>query len=212
MNEPTEGLTGPSHGAQGPDELSLREHRRSTRRWSLLTIALATLLAAAAAITFSTAGASAQEAETDGVTEQDESTETETETHDDDGGDDCGHHERGSRNRGAMTEVLSEVLGIDADALAEARKAGSTLAEIAEDNGVAVDDVVDALVTAAQERAAEHDREVDVDELTEKVTALVNGERPERGHGDRADKRGHQRGRGMHGGDIERRFAGSATS
>lgn len=211
MNEPTEGLRGPSHGAEGPGELSLREHRRSTRRWSLLTIALATLLAAVAAITFSTAGASAQETETDGGTEQDESTETETETETHDCDDD-GHHNRDRRHRGAMTDVLTEVLGIDADALAEARKAGSTLAEIAEDNGVAVDDVVDALVTAAQERAAEHGKEIDVDALTEKVTALVNGERPERGHGDRAGKRGHQWGRGMHGGDTERSFAGSAMS
>ena len=79
-----------------------------------------------------------------------------------------------------MTDTLTDVLGIDASELRTELKAGSAIAEIAEANDVAVDDVIDALVAAAQQRAAEHGKEVDADELTEKFTVLVNGAKPDR--------------------------------
>jgi polyhydroxyalkanoate synthesis regulator phasin len=84
-------------------------------------------------------------------------------------------------------EALTDVLGIEVDALREALRGGSTIAEIAEANGVAVDDVVAALVAEATERidvAVESGR-LEADEaaertemVEERVTAHVNGEHP----------------------------------
>ena len=155
-------------------------HRRRTRRWSLIAVALATLLAAVVTASLSAGPASAQSTETDGTDSQESSDGDSTDSHD------CDHEPKG--RRGAMTDTLTEVLGIDASELRTELEAGSTIAEIAEANDVAVDDVIDALVAAAQERAAEHDKEVDADELTEKFTALVNGKKPDRG--DHEVKRG----------------------
>ncbi len=103
-----------------------------------------------------------------------------------------GHGRGGPRGRfgraGLGTaEALTDVLGIEVDALREALRGGSTIAEIAEANGVAVDDVVAALVAEATERidAAVESGRLEADEAAERtgmvedrVTAHVNGEHP----------------------------------
>ena len=142
---------------------------RKPKRGRLLAVLLAALLAAVAAISFSVGSVSAQTENTDG-----------------------GTHRGGKHWRFGTAEALTEVLGIDAETLRTKLKEGSTLADIAAEQGVEVSDVVDALVTAVTERAAEHDRDVDADELTAKITAMVNGERPERSE----DPDGWQRHRG----------------
>ena len=164
--------------------------RRKSARSRLAALLVAVLVAATAAVAFTAGSASAQTADAD-QQQADEST--------DDSGDDgtCdrdGAHRGGKTWRLGSSDTLTEVLGIDAESLRDKLKTGSTLADIAAEQGVAVADVVDALVTAITERAAEHDREIDTDELTTKITALVNGEKPERPEGD-GERRGRHGGR-----------------
>lgn len=81
--------------------------------------------------------------------------------------------------------TLADALGTERDALIEALRDGQTIEDIAEDNGVPVDDVVAALVGEAQEhldRAVANGRlspevaESKAAELTERITAMVNGD------------------------------------
>jgi len=103
------------------------------------------------------------------------------------GGGPRGHHRR--MHFGAE---VAEFLGIEPGALREALEDGSTLAEVAEANGSSADAVIDFLVSQASERLDEAVAEGDLTqaeadeklaEITEKVTALVNGEAPFRGRG-----------------------------
>ncbi len=100
-----------------------------------------------------------------------------------------GHHGHGP---GEASEVVTSLLGIEEDALREALRSGQTLAEVAEANGVSSDALIDELVA---ERNARLDDKVadgsltaeEADEIRanieERVTARVNGERPERPEG-----------------------------
>ena len=85
------------------------------------------------------------------------------------------------------SEVLTEALGVTAGELRTAFQEGKTIAEVAEAEGVAVDAVIDALVAEHEsrldERVAAGDlTQAQADELLagaeERVTAMVNGERP----------------------------------
>lgn len=98
------------------------------------------------------------------------------------------HH--GRHVRGAAT--AAEVIGIDAETLAEALRDGATIADVATDNGVEPQAVIDALVAEAMDRLdqAVEDGRLSADEAAEKeadmverITDLVNGEleRPEFG-------------------------------
>lgn len=97
-----------------------------------------------------------------------------------DGHGDCDHHggKRLKHAHRAAVNAVAELLGTDPEALRDQLKDGETLAGIAAAQGVEVSDVIDAVVTAISEHAAEHGYEVDTEALTEKVTALVNGEHP----------------------------------
>jgi polyhydroxyalkanoate synthesis regulator phasin len=106
------------------------------------------------------------------------------------------HHHRAWRlgHRGLVhglggdPTVAAESLGIDEDDLRAALRDGRTIAEIAEEQGVAVEDVVDDIVAAQRERV---DEAVADGRLTQeaadeilagaeaRVTARVNGERPD---------------------------------
>ncbi|MEE9416387.1 MAG: hypothetical protein V3V01_13980 [Acidimicrobiales bacterium] len=107
-------------------------------------------------------------------------------------------------SRGDRGAALAEVLGIEADELHAQLRDGATLAEIAEANGVAVADVVDALVEQASQRvdkAVENGR-LTADEAADKlaeiedrITDNVNegsdfGGRGLRGPGGRGGERG----------------------
>lgn len=61
---------------------------------------------------------------------------------------------RGGRG-GCDNEAVAEVLGLTADELRAEREAGNSLADIATEVGVAVDDVVEAIVTDKAEHIAE---------------------------------------------------------
>ncbi|MEQ8717255.1 MAG: hypothetical protein RIE08_06560 [Acidimicrobiales bacterium] len=99
------------------------------------------------------------------------------------------HRMEAREARGAFDlEVITDLLGLSGEEIHEALVGGQTLADLAMDQGVAVDDLIDAIVA---ERQSMLDEKVDAGVLTdeqaaeiseglvERVTARVNGERPE---------------------------------
>ncbi|MGI9646634.1 MAG: hypothetical protein ACR2O6_15110 [Ilumatobacteraceae bacterium] len=97
---------------------------------------------------------------------------------------------RGGRGHGKFGgEVVTELLGIDAEALRAELQGGATLVEVAGANGVSEAELVAALVAHQTERidqavvdgklTAEEAAEKTAD-VEERITARVNGERPER--------------------------------
>jgi polyhydroxyalkanoate synthesis regulator phasin len=108
-----------------------------------------------------------------------------------DGGPRGQHGPHGHRGPGpgADGEVIAELLGIDAETLRDELRSGNSIADIAAANGVDVQVVVDALVDAAEEhldlavengRLTAEEAAEKADQLEERITARVNGERPER--------------------------------
>ncbi len=179
--------------------------RRSSGRSRLLALLAALLLAATAVVAFGAGSASAQAQNDNGDSNQQQADDTagdadqpQADDAGSDGADDSegtcdkdGIRRGGKLGRFGMAGTLTELLGIDAEALRAKLKDGSTLADIAAEQGVAVSDVIDALVSAVTDRAAEHDREIDVDAVTERITAWVNGEKPERAEGWSGEGRRH---------------------
>ena len=98
--------------------------------------------------------------------------------------------DHGGRHRlGKSLDTLTGVLGVDEDALRTALMDGQSIADIAADNGVAVEAVIDVLVAEANARLDEAVAEGRIDaaeadekraELEARITARVNGEVPER--------------------------------
>jgi len=91
-------------------------------------------------------------------------------------------------------DAAAEAIGIEPSALLEALRDGQTMAEVAEANGVAVADVVAAMVAEANEHLAEavadgRITQEQADEraatLEERITERVNGEFEPRGPGGR---------------------------
>ncbi len=123
--------------------------------------------------------------------------------------------ERGDRFGGP--KALLEVLGVTAEDLRAAFQDGKSIADVAVEQGVSVDDVVAALVAEAQERIAtgvENGRLTDdeaatkLSAATDRITAFVNGDLEP---GDFGPRRGH---RGHHGpgGDEAPADAGTTDS
>lgn len=91
----------------------------------------------------------------------------------------------GHRHRFPFGSAVTDVLGIDAAELRSALRDGRTIAEVAEANGVPVDDVVAALVAEVDDRLAtavedgrltEEEAETKLAAATEHITALVHGD------------------------------------
>ena len=98
-------------------------------------------------------------------------------------------------HRAEKLAALAELLGTDSEALEAAKEEGKSLADVAAENSVDVQTVIDAIVTDIQGRATEAGKELtdeQLAEITDKVTARVNGEVPE-GH---EGRRGHRHGKG----------------
>ena len=166
--------------------------RRKLGRSRLLALLAALLLAATALVAFGAGSASAQAQNDDSDTGQQQADHATGDEDDSEGTCDLDGTRRGAKfGRFGMGDTLTEVLGIDAESLRGQLKGGSTLADIAAEQGVAVSDVIDALVTAVTDKAAEHDREIDVEAVTERITARVNGEKPERPEGHSREGRRH---------------------
>ena len=115
-------------------------------------------------------------------------------------------HGGGHRGGGFDLSAAATALGMTEDELRTALETdGTTLADVAGDQGVEVDALVDALVTAQQERiaAAVEDGRITQEQaderladLEERVTERVNSELPVggHGHGPRGDRGGHSHG------------------
>lgn len=96
------------------------------------------------------------------------------------------HH----RHPGFDGEVLAGLLGVDVETLRSELRAGTTVAEIAAEQGVDVQTVIDALITEAEEhldlavengRLTQAEADAKLAELTERITDFVNNGRPDRG-------------------------------
>ena len=114
-----------------------------------------------------------------------------------------GQGHRGGRAMGAHAEVVTDLLGIDAETLRGELVAGSTLAEVAEANGVSVDDLVAALVAEAEAHITEHVEEGSLTEeeaaakladIADRVSERVNSVAPAGGEGHGPGHRGDDRG------------------
>lgn len=88
---------------------------------------------------------------------------------------------------GDKLATVADVLGIDATALRERLAAGESVADIAATEGVPVDEVVAALVAAAEERLdlavaderiTQDEADAKLTEVEERITAMVDGELP----------------------------------
>ena len=98
-----------------------------------------------------------------------------------------GHGGRHGGHRGFDGEVIAGLLGIDADTLRTDLQDGKTIAEIATEQGVDVQTLIDALVTEAQThldqavtdgRLTEDEAANKLAEITAEITDRVNNGRP----------------------------------
>lgn len=97
----------------------------------------------------------------------------------------------GPVGRGAVSDAVTDLLGLDAETVRAELRDGSTLAELAEANGVSTETLVDTLVAEAADRldAAVESGRIDADRaaefeasLEEQITKRVNGELSRRGN------------------------------
>lgn len=99
-------------------------------------------------------------------------------------GDDDNDGDRNRRRGGCKLEAAAAAIGIDEADLQAALEDGSTIAEVAEANGVAVDDVIDAMVEAkaekldakvAEGRITQEEADEKLANAEERITDRVNG-------------------------------------
>lgn len=124
-----------------------------------------------------------------------------------------GRGRHGGRGLGTLVEPAATALGMEAGELLTQLRDGTTIAEIATEKNVELQKVIDAIVadvSADLDQAVADGKltQAEADErkadLPEKVTAFVNGERPERD--------GPGRGQGPHGGVDDDADAEATTS
>jgi hypothetical protein len=160
-------------------------------KWRLAVASAALAGAAAGAVVLGPSLASAQDGDTTTTTtaEPDASDGTDAPPEGCEPGGGAGHRGFG---RGPGLDAAADAIGIEASDLREALRSGQTIAEVAEANGVAVADVVAAMVTDAQEHLAEavtdgrltqEEADERAAELEDRITALVDGELPPGGPG-----------------------------
>jgi hypothetical protein len=101
-------------------------------------------------------------------------------------------HGRPGFGHGADLDAAATAIGITEDELRTALQSGQSLAEIAQANDVTAQTVIDALVANAKTQIAERVASGDITQaegdekladLTDRITAMVNGELPARGPG-----------------------------
>jgi uncharacterized protein (DUF433 family) len=85
-----------------------------------------------------------------------------------------GKHGPGRGHRGAMLDIVAEKLGLERDALLEQLEGGKTVAELADEQGVALEDIVDAILEPVAERLAQAvaDGRMTQDEADEKLAKM----------------------------------------
>jgi hypothetical protein len=99
------------------------------------------------------------------------------------GGEGHGPGREGRGRFAASVDAVAEVLGLDHDVLRDELRSGKTLADIAAEQGVEVQAVIDALVAeatsrlddaVADDRITQEQADERLAELTERVTTMVN--------------------------------------
>ena len=102
-----------------------------------------------------------------------------------------GEHVKGGR-RGPHSEVLAQVLGMTTDELRTELKSGKTIAQVAADQGVDVQVVIDALTAemtnhiadeVASGELTQEEADAKLADLSARITDRVNNPRPEGGRG-----------------------------
>ena len=120
---------------------------------------------------------------------------------------DHGEHRGPGGRGGEQMATVAEVIGVDAEALHEAFAAGQSVADVAEANGVALDDVVAAVVEQMETHIAEHvaegeltqeEADAKLADAADTVAERLSSVPAERGMGDHGGRRGPG-GRGEHG-------------
>ena len=105
--------------------------------------------------------------------------------------------EQRAERRAERIAVLTDALGVGEDVLQAAREAGQSIADVAADQGVAVETVVDAIVASKTAHIQEHVAAGDLTQeeaneriagLAERVTDRVNATPGERGDGERGPR------------------------
>ena len=112
--------------------------------------------------------------------------------------DDTTRQEAREARKAERTATITEALGVSADELQAAKESGQSIADIATAQGVDIQNVIDSIVANIQARIDEKVATGDIDadraaekseNLEERVTSRVNGERGERGErGDRGNR------------------------
>ncbi len=91
-----------------------------------------------------------------------------------------GHH-RGLRG---SSEAVESLLGLEGDEIRDALREGQTLADVAEGQGVSLEDLVSTIVDDIENRIEESGRELpddfSIEDLEERITERVTSERPAR--------------------------------
>ena len=117
-----------------------------------------------------------------------------------------GQGRQGGQARGPQPEVLAEALGLTVEELHEALSDGQTVADVAEAQGIALQDVADALVAAQSERLqqAVDDGRITQEQADERIAQMEEHilEMLESGEGMRPGSPGRPGGRGGFQGDA----------
>ena len=107
------------------------------------------------------------------------------------------HQENREARKAERIAVLTDALGVGEDVLQAAREAGQSIADVAADQGVAIETVVDAIVESKTAHIQEHVVAGDLTQeegneriagLGERVTERVNATPGERGDGERGPR------------------------
>lgn len=123
-----------------------------------------------------------------------------------DAGDDTGtgdavREHPGHRGPGQGLRALVDALGMDPAEVREALEGGATIAELADQQGVDIDTVIDQIVADAQAKADENPdspraQNFDAAELEQRLTDIVNGDAELPARGERGGPGGHRGGPG----------------
>lgn len=120
-----------------------------------------------------------------------------------------GDHGKGGP-RGPKSEVLAQALGMSADELHTALESGKTIAQVAADQGVDVQVVIDALTAemtnhiadeVASGEITQEEADAKLADLSTRITDMVNNPRPEGGRGGHGGPGGDHGPRGPRGGN-----------
>jgi len=130
--------------------------------------------------------------------------------------------ERGFRPGGPGGGVVAEALGMEVTELRDARRDGATIAELAAERGVSVEEIVDAIVAEMTEhlsaavesgRITQEQADARLATAEERATALVNGElRDGLRFGHRPGRGGMGRGWGGEGADPSSETDGTSAT